>query len=262
VLPLQEPVRVELALTGSDKSDSPVYTTYIKARISTTLLKTAGDFRLRNVEYLVFEERMPEVLMSKPVLISMGFNLDHHLASVRSTVHDADFSHIGFNTNNAIPVTDQTASLLARILLAPVRDTTASAPMDELPVMSEHALASRCHEDHKNEEYNRTSSLVNRDSFYQDDEGSDNDLLAGNEVAAETMVHLETMIENAKTNGLPEDLHSKFRELVLNHTDIFRTTLGADPPASVPPMVIRLEDDAKPVRVKIRRYSPPQAAFL
>jgi len=40
---------------------------------------------------------MPEVLLSRPVLMSIGFNLDEHLSEVRDRYHDADFSHIGFN---------------------------------------------------------------------------------------------------------------------------------------------------------------------
>lgn len=39
---------------------------------------------------------MPEVLLSRPILQSIGFNLDSHFAAVRDTFHDADFSHIGF----------------------------------------------------------------------------------------------------------------------------------------------------------------------
>ncbi len=68
-----------------------------QVRLSTTLCLPTGNLRLRNVEYLVFEEYMPEVLLSRPVLMSLGFNLDAHLANVRESYHNADFSGIGFD---------------------------------------------------------------------------------------------------------------------------------------------------------------------
>ena len=73
---------------------------------------------------------------------------------------------------------------------------------------------------------------------------------------------LEDMHSAAKIAGLVDSLHVGLRELVLQYRDIFRNKMGSDPPANVPPMVIRLKTGTKPVRVKLRRYSPPQAAFL
>ena len=62
--------------------------------------------------------------------------------------------------------------------------------------------------------------------------------------------------------GMEEEHVQELEALLMEFVDIFRTKLGADPPAKVPPMAITLKPDAKPVRVKLRRYSPPQAAFL
>ena len=64
------------------------------ARVSTTLFTPEGIFRLCNAEYLVFDEHLPEVLIGRPVLKAIGFNLDDHLAKVRTKCHDMDFSHI------------------------------------------------------------------------------------------------------------------------------------------------------------------------
>jgi hypothetical protein len=38
--------------------------------------------------------------------------------------------------------------------------------------------------------------------------------------------------------------------------------LGADPPANVKPLVIKLRDGAEPVRVTARKYAPPQLKVL
>jgi hypothetical protein len=42
----------------------------------------------------------------------------------------------------------------------------------------------------------------------------------------------------------------------------FRLKLGADPPASVKPLFIKLRDGAEPVQVSARKYSPPQLKSL
>ncbi len=63
-------------------------------------------------------------------------------------------------------------------------------------------------------------------------------------------------------NGLPEDYRTKVCELLTEYRDLFGTKMGADPPAKVPPMVVTLKPGAVPVRVRVRRYSPPQALFL
>jgi hypothetical protein len=40
--------------------------------------------------------------------------------------------------------------------------------------------------------------------------------------------------------------------------DVFRLKIGADPPASVKPLAIKLRDGAEPVRMSVRKYAPPQ----
>ena len=58
------------------------------------------------------------------------------------------------------------------------------------------------------------------------------------------------------------DLESDMRSLVAEYEDTFRTKLGGDSAADVPPMKIILKQDAVPIRVRVRKYSPPQAVFL
>jgi hypothetical protein len=230
VLPLRTPVLVELALTEAGSAGPLTHTANSKARVSITLRTKAGDFRLRNVEFLVFAAPMPEVLIGRPVLLSMGFNLDHHLASVRSSFHDTDFSHIGFLASDIQPsLLPTTHGSLANLLVAPTH------------------------------EFETISAFQSSSSAAL--EGTD-DISAGAEDSEATKLSLEELLADCSTNGLPVEFRSAFRELVHEYADIFRTRLGADPPANVPPMKIKLRPDACPIRVKVRRYSPPQAQFL
>ncbi len=90
MLPLRTPIDIELAMREGGQPKT--FSAKQKVRLSTTLSLPTGNLRLCNVEYLVFEEYMPEVLLSRPVLMSLGFNLDTHLANVRESYHNADFS--------------------------------------------------------------------------------------------------------------------------------------------------------------------------
>jgi hypothetical protein len=52
------------------------------------------------------------------------------------------------------------------------------------------------------------------------------------------------------------------RQLVTKCKDVFRFKLGADPPASVKLLVIKLRDGTEPVRMSARKYAPPQLKFM
>jgi hypothetical protein len=49
---------------------------------------------------------------------------------------------------------------------------------------------------------------------------------------------------------------------VIECKDSFRLKLGADPPANVKPLVIKLRDGAEPVRMSALKYAPPQLKFM
>jgi hypothetical protein len=49
---------------------------------------------------------------------------------------------------------------------------------------------------------------------------------------------------------------------VIECKDVFRLKLGADSPANVKPLGIKLSDGADPVRMLSRKYAPPQLTFL
>jgi hypothetical protein len=52
------------------------------------------------------------------------------------------------------------------------------------------------------------------------------------------------------------------RQLVTECKDVYRLKLGANYPADVNPLVIRLRDGAEPVRISARKYAPPQLKFV
>jgi hypothetical protein len=70
------------------------------------------------------------------------------------------------------------------------------------------------------------------------------------------------MIETAASNGMSAPHADSLGSLVRQFKDIWRVSLGDGTPAKLPPLVVRLKPDAKPKRVKVRRYSMGQSAFL
>lgn len=82
--------------------------------------------RTNNVPYLKFDEKMSEVLLFRPLLLSMGFNLEEHLVRERAQFNDSNFFGIGFE-----PMTVQHAPTgsLARLMF----DSTARDNDEDRP---------------------------------------------------------------------------------------------------------------------------------
>jgi hypothetical protein len=68
-----------------------------------------------------------------------------------------------------------------------------------------------------------------------------------------------TSAEQADMSG--DDVQS-LRQLVTECKDVFRLKLGADLPANVKPLVIKLREGAEPVRMSARKCAPPQLKFM
>ena len=73
---------------------------------------------------------------------------------------------------------------------------------------------------------------------------------------------LMNMVQEAKGNGLSANGCQKLESLLLSFRKIFKIRLGMSDPADVAPMKLELKKDARPVRVKGRRYSVDERAWM
>lgn len=73
---------------------------------------------------------------------------------------------------------------------------------------------------------------------------------------------IEDIKENANQNGLPAVYESNLKGILRDHMVIFRTSFSAGPPAKLPPLKIELTPEAKPVKVRLRKYSQEQKIFM
>lgn len=107
------------------------------------------------------------------------------------------------------------------------------------------------------------SSFHNR-SDESDETVGDTDIYIdlGDNDRSELLSALKSRVEEARANGMSSQGCLHLSNLFNKYESIFRIRLGNSPPASVPPMRIRLKPDQTPIRVKARRYSAEQRAFM
>ncbi|OWY94489.1 hypothetical protein PHMEG_00035758, partial [Phytophthora megakarya] len=74
--------------------------------------------------------------------------------------------------------------------------------------------------------------------------------------------YLNKMLNAAKEAGFEPPLLGALRALVFEFADVWRINIGADPPADVEPLKVRLRDGAEPYRSGTRKYPELQRAFL
>ncbi|POM69893.1 Hypothetical protein PHPALM_13794 [Phytophthora palmivora] len=91
--------------------------------------------------------------------------------------------------------------------------------------------------------------------------GCDDDFEIGVECDADVKVAIEELIGLAISNGFPPERSNELRTVAFMF-DIWRLKLGGDPPAKVPPLLIRLKEGVKPQKCKARPYPPHIREFL
>lgn len=73
---------------------------------------------------------------------------------------------------------------------------------------------------------------------------------------------MDEILKSAENNSLSEKQLKDLKTIVSGRIDIFRCSFSSGPPAKLPPLKIELTADAKPVKVRLRKYSADQRKFL
>ena len=80
-----------LQLAGAFNTDEGTTVFSSRSVILTITIYLPGSnipVRVRGVEFFVVDQAMDEILLGRPFLHSIGFNLEHHLVRVRNDIHD------------------------------------------------------------------------------------------------------------------------------------------------------------------------------
>jgi hypothetical protein len=110
------------------------------------------------------------------------------------------------------------------------------------------------------------ASLKEQALFYGDIPDDDpiyhHDVDVGQGSPEELADSIKGLTTSAEQSGISRNGVQSLRQLVTQCKDVFRLKLGADPPANVKPLVIKLRDGVEPVRMSSRKYAPPQLKFM
>jgi hypothetical protein len=110
------------------------------------------------------------------------------------------------------------------------------------------------------------ASLKKQDLSYGDIPDDDpidyHDVEVGEGSPEELADAIEGLITSAEKAGISRDGVQSLRQLATECKDGVRLKLGADPPANVNLLVIKLRDGAESVRMSARKYAPPQVKFM
>ena len=73
---------------------------------------------------------------------------------------------------------------------------------------------------------------------------------------------LSKLLSECADNGASAEFVARFRSLLFEYSDIFRVSLGLDPPALVTPLKLEVVPDAVPVMTKPRRLVPSAYRYV
>jgi hypothetical protein len=254
------------------ESDKPKCSATEMLMSAVTITTPCGPLCMRGARQIIADEDMDHPLIGRPVLDEMGFVASHHLDSVRNKFHLYDFSHI---SEEILEMGKQLLGALSKLLLKPAdipeyilrtcrmsyhwqrknmkrREQTRPNALDE--DQCEIQRSKDDDGDHDVLQPNvKFASLKEKALFYSDIPDDDpidyHDVDVGQGSPEELADAIDGLITSAKQAGMSRDGVQSLRQLVTECNDVFRLKLGADSPANVKPLVIKLRDGAEPVRI-------------
>ncbi len=176
------------------------------------------------IKFHIIDQEMDEVLLERPLLRSLGFDLDDHLANVRDIFDGQDMATL---TGSDVD-TDENDGFADRLsALSPYEGLWYNTLEDDSikPPLSVGA---------------KIGSYTER----------------------EILNAFLEMIKKAKDHGISHRGQDELRKLLKEFRDIFKIKLGADPPANVNSMRIQLKENHRPYRSTQRRYAKPQQDLI
>ena len=233
---LQPIPRTTLSMPVTSTSQPPsTFTCSRKWIVPRTMIEVAsGNLCLLNIAYMVVDGELSteDVLIGRPILEHLRIDTNTLILSNYDRINNTDCASVP-NPTSCI------TSTVRRIETSPSSQQEASE-ISTRPLVNYHQA--------------RTESDFIYDPSLLEiiDESQVPDIKAG----------IKNMLTTAINNGIQLQHQDNLRRLTYSFIDIFRTAISATAPANLPPLKVELTPDAKPVRVRLRNYSPPQRQFL
>eukprot|EP00171_Calliarthron_tuberculosum_P008400 IDg8400t1 len=164
---------------------------------------------------------MDEVLLSRPLLKSIGFDLEKHLSSVQKTFHDTDFSHIGFSADMERDSIDLNyPSPLTGALINASEQLGNAVPIDREPEDEEAPRGVSTHLLHEKPKYQDHIEPEESENLL------DCTIDVGQNQPNETSVLSTMLLEEALENGFPSEMKNQLSALLQEFKDLFRTKMA------------------------------------
>lgn len=187
------------------------------------------------------------------------------LRKVKWLVADTELAHayIGRHVLDALGLNNRALLAAARDRLGGVVDVSellADAGLSDDPCADGATTIASILRDHTQQ----WGSTFHSEGGFEDDNIDSTKVYVdlGEDSDAELDAALRSLVTCAIESGLDSAHASRLSDLLTEYRSIFRLRLGKSKPADVTPMEIRLLPNQRPIRVKARRYTAEQRAFL
>ena len=201
-----EPFKKPIELHGAFKTDKVKFTASGKAQLTFAIYLPGTNIpvRVHGVSFIIVDYNMDEILLGRPFLKAIGFDLNDHLQRVHNLIHEKNIDEI--NTEQI------------KLAAAQYQGLTYMAADDD-PIELTECIAAGIGEDSKD-------SI--RNAF-------------------------DKVLSKSKENGVSEEGYNRIKYMLEEYRDVFRIKMEPGPPASVPPLSITPDPNAKPYRSPQRR---------
>lgn len=212
------------AVTGIGAKPVPVKT---KVKLDLKFSTPGGPLVLANVVCWVTAQQLPrgmgDLLLSRPVMERLGYNPERLLADAQRMQPTYDMGD------------------LDEAVVHGVKSVLAYAGSTEMVQQTDEERNFEENEDLMCFPTSLTDDVTDREEIRQ---------------------ILMRKVDEAATLGASRAFVAQLKSILNDHIDVFRLTIGKDPPVDMPPMEVTLKPGAVPTRCRSRRYSEEQREFL
>ena len=161
---------------------------------------------------------MPEVLLSRPLLRSMGLDIDKHRAEVRDEFHNADLFHVEFSgtVEGGIPSSTNHPSRLSRVRLDRRGHAVESKEFHGEEYVNSDALSNTVMliDDASGMIDHVPSALFYGDGLDDDPLQADDELDPGKDDTSTTTQARHDRVKDSIANSLPAHLHGELEAMM------------------------------------------------
>lgn len=252
-----KPVKVRVAIKSGDEAQQ--FTANRRWEVPRLLLKlAAGPLALLNVSFIVLDAQLAaeDLLIGLPVLKHLGIDSTTMLERNFERLHETDCSQVD--------LTNASTSKIGRILIARIQRMRTHDASDAADNQSMTTSAQAPKQTTTNQPPHDRPRANYYDSRSAPDPFPNPNLLDLPDADQNESVRsaINEMFTDALIAGFPKTRFDELKQIVMKRVNVFRTTFSRGNGANIAPLKLELKPNAKPVIVKLRRYSESQKRFL